>query len=113
MRAFDEMLHARFSNIACVLMHLVLRSGMCRFRCFANIARELLPGDTFRSWGGYANYSTVVKATGMYLSQTIIWVKLHSVLSCWANKHPLLTTKDFLEALDCAPVSAMGPFWNF
>jgi DNA modification methylase len=56
---------------------------------FGNIARVLIPGGSFYLWGGYANvanYPPVLKATGLYFSQWIIWVK----------EHPVLTRKDFL-----------------
>jgi DNA modification methylase len=56
---------------------------------FANIARVLRPGGAFYLWGGYANcgnYPPVLKATGLYFSQAIIWVK----------EHPVLTRKDFM-----------------
>ncbi|MFH1690255.1 MAG: site-specific DNA-methyltransferase [Candidatus Eisenbacteria bacterium] len=56
---------------------------------FGNIARVLLPGRAFYIWGGYANcanYPPVLKASGLYFSQAIIWVK----------EHPVLTRKDFM-----------------
>jgi DNA modification methylase len=56
---------------------------------FGNLARVLMPGRGFYIWGGYANcgnYPPVLKATGMYFSQAIIWVK----------EHPVLTRKDFM-----------------
>jgi DNA modification methylase len=56
---------------------------------FGNIARVLEPGRGFYIWGGYANvanYPAVLKATGLYFSQAIIWVK----------EHPVLTRKDFM-----------------
>jgi DNA modification methylase len=56
---------------------------------FGNMARVLLPGRAFYIWGGYANcgnYPPVLKATGLYFSQAIIWVK----------EHPVLTRKDFM-----------------
>jgi DNA modification methylase len=65
--AFDELLHAWFGNMA----------------------RVLAPGRAFYIWGGYANcgnYPPVLKATGLYFSQAIIWVK----------EHPVLTRKDFM-----------------
>jgi len=65
--AFDQLLHAWFGNIA----------------------RVLLPGRGFYIWGGYANcanYAPVLKATGLYFSQALIWVK----------EHPVLTRKDFM-----------------
>ena len=56
---------------------------------FGNMARVLAPGRAFYIWGGYANcanYPPVLKATGLYFSQAIIWVK----------EHPVLTRKDFM-----------------
>jgi DNA modification methylase len=56
---------------------------------FGNLARVLQPGRAFYIWGGYANcgnYPPVLKATGLYFSQAIIWVK----------EHPVLTRKDFM-----------------
>jgi DNA modification methylase len=56
---------------------------------FGNIARVLQPGRAFFVWGGFsniANYPPVLRATGLYFSQTIIWVK----------EHPVLTRKDFM-----------------
>ncbi len=56
---------------------------------FGNIARVLIPGRSFYIWGGYANcanYPPVLKAVGLYFSQSIIWVK----------EHPVLTRKDFM-----------------
>ncbi len=56
---------------------------------FENLARVLRPGRSFFIWGGYANcanYPPVLKATGLYFSQAIIWVK----------EHPVLTRKDFM-----------------
>ena len=58
---------------------------------FGNLARALLPGRGFYIWGGYANvanYPPVLKATGLYFSQALIWNKLH----------PVLTRKDFMGA---------------
>ncbi len=58
---------------------------------FGNIARVLLPGRAFYIWGGYANcgnYPPVLKACGLYFSQSIIWDK----------QHPVLTRKDFMGA---------------
>jgi DNA modification methylase len=49
---------------------------------FGTFARVLLPGHTFYIWGGYANicnYPVVLKASGLYFSQAIIWVKEHFV----------------------------------
>jgi DNA modification methylase len=56
---------------------------------FGNIARVLEAGRAFYIWGGYANcgnYPPVLKRTGLYFSQAIIWVK----------EHPVLTRKDFM-----------------
>jgi len=56
---------------------------------FGNLARVLLPGRSFYIWGGYANvanYPAALKASGLYFSQAIIWVK----------EHPVLTRKDFM-----------------
>jgi DNA modification methylase len=56
---------------------------------FGNMARVLEPGRSFYVWGGYANcgnYPAVLKASGLYFSQSIIWVK----------EHPVLTRKDFM-----------------
>jgi DNA modification methylase len=56
---------------------------------FGHLARVLLPGRAFYVWGGYANlgnYPPVLKASGLYFSQAIIWVK----------EHPVLTRKDFM-----------------
>ncbi len=58
---------------------------------FGNLARVLLPGRSFYIWGGYANcanYPPVLKATGLYFSQAIIWDK----------QHPVLTRKDYMGA---------------
>jgi DNA modification methylase len=58
---------------------------------FGNIARVLAPGRAFYLWGGYsniANYPPVLKACGLYFSQSIIWDKMH----------PVLGRKDFLGA---------------
>jgi DNA modification methylase len=58
---------------------------------FGNLARVLLPGRGFYIWGGYANcanYPPVLKANGLYFSQSIIWDK----------QHPVLTRKDFMGA---------------
>jgi len=67
--AFDQMLHAWFGNMA----------------------RVLSPGRSFYIWGGYANcsnYPPVLRDTGLYFSQAIIWDK----------QHPVLTRKDFMGA---------------
>jgi DNA modification methylase len=56
---------------------------------FGNIARVLLPGRAFYVWGGYsniANYPGVLKTSGLYFSQALIWIK----------EHPVLTRKDYL-----------------
>jgi DNA modification methylase len=56
---------------------------------FGNLARVLIPGRGFYIWGGYANcanYPPVLKASGLYFSQAVIWVK----------EHPVLTRKDFM-----------------
>jgi DNA modification methylase len=56
---------------------------------FGNIARVLVPGRAFFLWGGYSNcgnYPPALKASGLYFSQAIIWVK----------EHPVLTRKDFM-----------------
>ncbi|MCC7291483.1 MAG: ParB N-terminal domain-containing protein [Phycisphaerales bacterium] len=64
---------------------------------FGNIARVLEPGRAFYIWGGYANvgnYPPVLKATGLYFSQAIIWDK----------QHPVLTRKDYMGAHEwCQP----------
>jgi DNA modification methylase len=62
---------------------------------FGNIARVLQPGRSFYIWGGYANianYPAVLKASGLYFSQSIIWDK----------QHPVLTRKDFMGAHEWA-----------
>jgi DNA modification methylase len=62
---------------------------------FGNIARVLLPGRGFYIWGGYANianYPPVLKACGLYFSQSIIWDK----------QHPVLTRKDYMGAHEWA-----------
>ena len=59
---------------------------------FGNMARVLLPGRGFYIWGGYANignYPPVLKASGLYFSQAIIWDK----------QHPVLTRKDFMGCM--------------
>jgi DNA modification methylase len=56
---------------------------------FGNIARVLQPGRAFYIWGGYANcanYPPVLKASELYFSQAVIWVK----------EHPVLTRKDYM-----------------
>nr|BDD46353.1 hypothetical protein 8 [Pseudomonadaceae bacterium] len=60
---------------------------------FGNIARVLLPGRAFYIWGGYANlgnYPPVLKSSGLYFSQGIVWDK----------QHPVLTRKDFMGAFE-------------
>lgn len=62
---------------------------------FGNLARVLVPGGSFYIWGGYANvanYPPVLKASGLYFSQSIIWNKLH----------PVLTRKDYMGAHEWA-----------
>jgi len=56
---------------------------------FGNMARVLAAGRAFYIWGGYANcgnYPPALKAYELYFSQTIIWHKMH----------PVLTRKDFM-----------------
>jgi DNA modification methylase len=51
---------------------------------FGQAARVLTPGRGFYIWGGYANlgnYPPALAAAGFYLSQAIIWVKEHAVLT--------------------------------
>ena len=58
---------------------------------FGNIARVLDPGRSFYIWGGYANcanYPPVLQRHDLYFSQSIIWDKMH----------PVLTRKDFMGA---------------
>ncbi len=58
---------------------------------FGNLARVLRPGGSFYVWGGYANcgnYPPVLRETGLYFSQSIIWDK----------QHPVLTRKDYMGA---------------
>jgi DNA modification methylase len=58
---------------------------------FGNLARVLLPGRGFYIWGGYANcgnYPPVLRESGLYFSQAIIWDK----------EHPVLTRKDYMGA---------------
>jgi DNA modification methylase len=45
---------------------------------YGNAGRVLLPGRGFYLWGGYANianYPSAIAESGLYFSQTIIWVK--------------------------------------
>src|SRR6266542_744992 len=76
---FESLLHARFENVA----------------------RVLEPGRAFYIWGGYANcgnYPPVLRATGLYFSQAIVWVK----------EHPVLTRKDFMGNHEwCQPGDTM------
>jgi len=56
---------------------------------FGNIAYALEDGRAAYIWGGYANcanYPSALKESGLYFSQSIIWVK----------EHPVLTRKDFM-----------------
>ena len=56
---------------------------------FGNIAFALEPGRAAYIWGGYANcanYPSALAESGLYFSQSIIWVK----------EHPVLTRKDFM-----------------
>jgi DNA modification methylase len=56
---------------------------------FGNIASALEPGRSFYVWGGYSNiknYPSAFDASGLYFSQTVIWVK----------EWPVLTRKDFM-----------------
>lgn len=62
---------------------------------FGNMARVLLPGRAYYIWGGYGNlgnYPPVLKASRLYFSQGIIWVK----------EHPVLTRKDFMGNFEIA-----------
>lgn len=56
---------------------------------FTAIAQVLQPGGAFYFWGGYANitnYPQALAASGLRLSQTLIWVK----------GHPVVGRKDFM-----------------
>ena len=56
---------------------------------FGNIGRVLEPGRAFYIWGGHANvanYPPAIKASQLYFRQSIIWHKVH----------PVLTRKDFM-----------------
>jgi DNA modification methylase len=56
---------------------------------FGNIARVLQTGRCFYLWGGYANianYPPALEASELYMSQCLIWVK----------GHPVITRKDFM-----------------
>ncbi len=62
---------------------------------FGHMARVLEPGKAFYIWGGYANlgnYPPVLKESGLYFSQGIVWVK----------EHPVLTRKDFMGNFELA-----------
>jgi DNA modification methylase len=62
---------------------------------FGNLSRVLEPGRSFYIWGGYGNlgnYPPVLKATGLYFSQGIIWDK----------QHPVLTRKDYMGCFEIA-----------
>ena len=62
---------------------------------FGNIARVLQPGRSFYIWGGYANlgnYPPVLKTCELYFSQSIVWDKMH----------PVLTRKDYLGCFELA-----------
>jgi DNA modification methylase len=51
---------------------------------FGNIGRVLQPGRCFYLWGGYANianYPPALEANDLYMSQCVIWVKCHPVIS--------------------------------
>jgi len=54
-----------------------------------------LPGRSFYIWGGYANlgnYPPVLKESGLYFSQGIVWDK----------EHPVLTRKDMMGCFEIA-----------
>ena len=56
---------------------------------FWNAGRVLAPGRSFYVWGGYSNCVNIplaLQTVGLYVSQAIIWVK----------EHPVLTRKDFM-----------------
>ncbi len=58
---------------------------------FGNIARVLLPGRAFYIWGGWSNignYPPVLKKSGLFWHQQLIWVK----------NSPVLCRKDFMLA---------------
>jgi DNA modification methylase len=62
---------------------------------FGNLARALAAGRSFYIWGGYSNlptYPRVLAANGLFLSQPIVWNKLH----------PVLTRKDFMGCFEMA-----------
>src|SRR4051812_9872318 len=64
---------------------------------FGNLARVLLRGRSFYIGGGYSNCANsppVLKVTGLYFAQAIIWDK----------QHPVLTRKDYMGAHEwCQP----------
>ena len=62
---------------------------------FGNLAEAMEPGAAFYIWGGYANlanYPPALRESGLYFSQSIVWNKLH----------PVLTRKDFMGAFELA-----------
>jgi DNA modification methylase len=62
---------------------------------FGNLAQVLLPGRAFYLWGGYINagvFQTALKASGLYFSQALVWVK----------GHPVLSRKDFMGDFEMA-----------
>lgn len=51
---------------------------------FGNMRHALEPGCSFYLWGGYANgenYPRALRAVGLKLSQVLVWLKEHPVLS--------------------------------
>ena len=68
---------------------------------FGNGSQVLRPGGGFYIWGGFMNlpnYPPALKASGLYFSQAVIWVK----------EHPVLTRKDFMGAHEQSPSTAGG-----
>ena len=62
---------------------------------FGNMARVLLPGRSYFTWGGWANlanYPIALKKCGLVFAQAIVWDK----------QHPVLTRKDFLGCYELA-----------
>lgn len=62
---------------------------------FGNMERVLAPGRSFWVWGGYANlgnYPPVLAAHHLYLSQCVVWIK----------EHPVLTRKDLMGNFELA-----------
>ncbi|TWU19876.1 Modification methylase DpnIIB [Allorhodopirellula heiligendammensis] len=62
---------------------------------FGHIGRVLQPGRCFYIWGGFSNigcYPPALAASGLYLSQTIIWDKMH----------PVINRKDFMSGHEWA-----------